>query len=135
MNANKLMEMYNSTFQPALAEGVYTVKMLSHEYVANDKAPYIKFAFEVLEGDQTGRKLTENRFEKGFGVMISHLRQQLGRADEEIVVQDFLNDLIAKQTPFKIWVVKRMVNGAPRTNFNFLEPIAEEKPNTTVVEG
>ncbi len=132
MNTNKLMEMYNSTFQPALEEGVYEVKMLSHEYVEKDqKTPYIKFTFEVLN---SGRKLTENRFEKGFGVMISHLRQQLGRENEEIVVQDFLNELIANATPFKIWVVKRMVNGYPRTNFNFLEPITETTPNTDVVE-
>ncbi len=122
--------MYNSTFQPALAEGEYTVKMLSHEYVENETAPYIKFQFEVID---SGRKLTENRFEKGFGVMVSHLRQQLGRENEAIQPIPFFNELIANETPFKIWVVKRMVNGAPRTNFNFLEPI-NEVPNTTVVE-
>lgn len=132
MNTTKLMEMYNSTFQPALEEGVYEVKMLSHEYVANEKAPYIRFQFEVLN---SGRKLTENRFEKGFGVMVSHLRQQLGRENEAIQPQEFFNELIANQTPFKIWVIKRNVNGTPRTNFNFLEPIAETTPNTNVVEG
>ena len=131
MDTNKLMEMYNSTFQPALAEGEYTVKMLSHEYVANEKAPYIKFTFEVID---SGRKLTENRFEKGFGVMVSHLRQQLGREMEAIQPKEFFNELIDNATPFKIWVVKRIVNGAPRTNFNFLEPIADSVPNTEVVE-
>lgn len=131
MNTNKLMEMYNSTFQPALAEGVYTVKMTKHEYVANEKAPYIKFEFEVLE---TGRKLVENRFEKGFGVLVSHLRQQLGRENEAIKPQEFFNELINKETPFNIWVVKRTVNGAPRTNFNFLEPLPEKAPNTAVVD-
>lgn len=131
MNTNKLMEMYNSTFQPALAEGVYEVKMLSHEYVENEKAPYIKFTFEVLD---TGRKLTENRFEKGFGVMVSHLRQQLGRENEAIKPQEFFDELITNATPFKIWVVKRIVNGTPRTNFNFLEPITDTAPNTAVVD-
>jgi hypothetical protein len=137
MNTTKLMEMYNSTFQPALSEGVYEVKMLSHEYVANEKAPYIKFTFEVLNSENpadAGRKLTENRFEKGFGVMVSHLRQQLGRENEAVQPQEFFNELIANATPFKIWVVKRVVNGTPRTNFNFLEPIKEEAPNTNVVE-
>lgn len=131
MNTNKLMEMYNSTFQPALAEGVYTVKMLSHEYVENEKNAYIKFQFEVLG---TGRKLTENRFEKGFGVMVSHLRQQLGRENEAIQPKEFFNELITNETPFNIWVIKRVVNGSPRTNFNFLEPIPEATPNTEVVE-
>ena len=134
MNTTKLMEMYKSTFQPALAEGTYKVKMLSHEYVANEKAPYIKFTFEVLSGASKGRKLTENRFEKGFGVMVSHLRQQLNREDEAVQPIEFFNELITNETEFTIWVVKRTVNGYPRTNFNFLEPIKEEKPNTTVVE-
>lgn len=135
MNTNKLMEMYNSTFQPALAEGVYRVKMLSHEYCENangvTKKPYIKFTFEVLEN---GRKLTDNRFDTGFGVMVSHLRQQLGRENEAVQPQAFFNELIENETPFNIWVVKRIVNGTPRTNFNFLEPIPEVAPNTTVVE-
>lgn len=135
MNTNKLMEMYNSTFQPALAEGVYRVKMLSHEYCANEngvtKKPYIKFTFEVIDN---GRKLTDNRFDSGFGVMVSHLRQQLGRENEAVQPQAFFNELIENGTEFNIWVVKRIVNGTPRTNFNFLEPIPEVAPNTTVAE-
>lgn len=131
MNTTKLMEMYNSTFQPALAEGTYNVKMLSHEYVQKDEnsTPYIKFQFEIIE---TGRVLTENRFEKGFGVMVSHLRQQLNRENEAVQPIEFFNELIENETEFKIWVVKRIVNGTPRTNFNFLEPIAEQVPNTEV---
>lgn len=131
MDTNKLLAMYNNTFQPALQEGKYEVRMLSHEYVANDKAPYIKFEFEVIE---TGRKLTENRFEKGFGVMVSHIRQQLGRENEAVQPIEFFNELIANKTPINIWVVKRVVNGYPRTNFNFLEPIPEQVVNTEVVD-
>ena len=130
MDTNKLLAMYNNTFQPALQEGKYKVRMLSHEYVANDKTPYIKFEFEVIE---TGRKLTENRWEKGFGVMVSHIRQQLGRENEAVQPIEFFNELIANKTPINIWVVKRMVNGYPKTNFNFLEPIAEQVVNTEVV--
>ena len=129
---NKLMDMYNSTFQPALEEGVYNVKMLSHEYVAKDeKTAYIKFQFKVIE---TGRILTENRFEKGFGVLVSHLKQQLGRENEAIKPQEFFNELIKNETPFKIWVTKRVVNGSPRINFNFLGPIPEVISDVTVVE-
>lgn len=131
MDTNKLLEMYKSTFQPALSEGVYKVRMLKHEFVQNEKAPYIKFEFEVVD---TGRKLTENRFEKGFGVMVSHLRQQLGRENEAIQPISFFNELITNKTEFNIWVVKRVIDGTPRTNFNFLEPIKEQKPNITVVD-
>ena len=66
--------------------------------------------------------------------MISHLRQQLNRQDEEIDVQEFLNTLISEQTVFNIWVVKRIVIGSPKTNINFLKPIEEVAPNTEVVD-
>lgn len=134
METTKLMEMYNSTFQPALSEGKYKVKMCAHEYVEHTSADYIKFTFEVVEGDQVGRKLTENRFEKGFGVMVSHLRQQLGREDEAIQPIAFFNELIENGTEFDIWVTKTVVNGRQRTNFNFLEPIKEEAPAVNVVD-
>ena len=130
MNTTKLFEMYNSTFQPALEEGKYRVKMLKHEYVKNDKGDYIKFTFEVLD---SGRKLTENRFEKGFGVMVSQLRQQLNRENEAVKPIEFFNELINNATPFDVWVVKRMVDNRPKTNMYFLEPVATT-PNTTVVE-
>lgn len=135
MNTNKLMEMYNSTFQPALAEGTYKVRMKSHEYVANEngasKKPYIKFTFEDAE---TGRVITENRFDQGFGVMVSHLRQQLGRENEAVQPKEFFDELINNETEITIWVVKRMVNGTQRTNIHFLEPLPEVAPNTTVVD-
>ena len=132
MNTNRLMEMYKSTFQPALEEGVYETVMTKHEYVANDKGdPYIKFTFKVKD---TGRILTDNRFEKGFGVLVSHIRQQLNRQNEAITPQSFFDELINNETTIKIWVVRRAVNGIPRTNFHFLEPIKEskEEPKTEI---
>ena len=128
---NKLVETYNTTFQPLIAEGVYNVKMLSHEYIASEKMPYIRFQFVVID---SGKIIAENRFEKGFAVMFSHLKQQLGRENEAIKPQEFFNELIKNETPFKIWVTKRVVNGAPRINFNFLGPIPEVIPDVTVVE-
>ena len=135
LNTNKLMEMYkNSTFQPALQEGEYKVRMVSHEYVTHPSADFIKFTFEITEGAQKGRQLTENRFEKGFGVMVSHLRQQLGKENEAVQPISFFNKLIEDKTNFTIWVTKTVVSGRQRTNFNFLEPIKEEIPNVTVTD-
>ena len=135
------MDMYKvSTFQPALQVGKYKAIMKSHEYVVNPSvntdrnADYIKFTYEVVEGDQKGRELSDNRFEKGFGVMVSHLRQQLGREKEAVQPIAFFNELIEKKTEFDIWVTKAVVNGRQRTNFNFLEPIKEEVPDVTVVD-
>ena len=121
-NTNKLMEMLKSTFKPALEEGKYSATMKSYELVDNEKAPYVKFTFTLVDN---GREITENRFEKGLGVMISHLRTQLGREKEEIVPQDFFKELIDNKTEFNIWIVKRIINGVQRTNFNFLEPLKE----------
>ena len=135
LNTNKLMDMYKtSTFQPALQVGKYKAIMKSHEYVANTNADYIKFVYEITEGDQKNRELTDNRFEKGFGVMVSHLRQQLGRETEAVQPITFFNELIEKKTPIDIWVTKAVIDGRQRTNFNFLEPIKEEVPNVTVVD-
>ena len=135
LNTNKLMDMYKtSTFQPALEVGKYKAKMKSHEYVAHPKADYIKFTYEIIEGAQKGRELTDNRFEKGFGVMVSHLRQQLGREKEAVQPFEFFNELIEKGTELDIWVTKAVVNGRQRTNFNFLEPIKEETPDISVVD-
>ena len=135
MNTNKLMEMYKSTFQPALEEGVYKVKMLSHTPVEKEgQSPYIRFEFEVTEGASKGRKLSENRFEAGFGVLVSHLRQQLGRENEAVVPTELFDELIKNGTEFNIWIVKRIINGRQRTNFNFIKPIEEAKPNTEVVD-
>ena len=39
-----------------------------------------------------------------------------------------------KSNIFNIWVVKRTVNGTPKTNINFLKPIEEVAPNTEVVD-
>lgn len=129
MNTNKLMEMYKSTFQPALEEGVYETVLIKHEYVTNDKGnPYIKFTFKVKD---SGRILTDNRFEKGFGVLVSHIRQQLNRQNEAITPQTFFDELIKNETTIKIWIVKKTINNIPRTNFHFLEPIKETKDTTT----
>ena len=131
MNTNKLMEMYKSTFQPALEEGVYETEMVSHKYVDNKTAPYIQFTFKVKNSERT---LTENRFEKGFGVMVSHIRQQLNRQSEAIKPNEFFDELIKNKTTIKIWVVKTTVNGVPRTNFQFLEPIKKTGPTIEVID-
>lgn len=135
-NTSKLMEMYNSTFQPALAEGKYKVRMLSHKFTENKSGDYIRFEYKVLEGNSKDRVLSDNRFDSGFGVMVSHLRQQLGRENEAIQPIAFFDELIANQTEINIWVKKRMVKGSQKTNIHFLEPIEVEEPavNTNVVD-
>ena len=56
--------------------------------------------------------------------MLSHLKKQLQREDEEVVVQDFLNELIENKTQFNVWVTIYTDPNTLRsnTNINFLEP-------------
>lgn len=132
MNSNRLLDMYQkAVFQPALSEGEYTVRMTKHEYVEHKTTPYIKI---TLVDVNSNREITDNKFEKGFGVMVSHLRQQLGREDEAIQPVEFFNELIKNKVEFKVWIVKRTIDGRQRTNINFLEPITETVPNTEVVD-
>ena len=133
MNTSKLFTMLNSTFQPALEEGKYEVVMKNYEFVHNDKADvdYITFKYGI---PALNREISENRFEKGLGVMVSHIRQQLGRENEAVIPKELFDELIANKTPLNLWVVKRNINGVQRTNFNFLEPLPEDKPNIEVIE-
>lgn len=120
--ANNLITFYKEGIsQPQLHEGVYTCYLKSHKLVdTKPENPYIALEFVT----DTGRVLRENRFNQGFQIFISHLKQQLGRADEEVVVADFLNGLVADKTMFKIWITKYTPanGGQTRSNFNFLEP-------------
>lgn len=129
----KLYEMYTKgKFEPALKEGTYQTVLKSHEYVAEHD--YIRLNFEVIEGENKGRILNENRFVKGFPIMISHLRQQLKREDETIEPIPFLNELVTNKTPITIWVTKVLVNGSQKTNLNFIAPIIQETVVPTVEE-
>lgn len=136
MEINNLLDLYNNgKLNPALTEGKYEVKLISHEAVQKKDKTFIKFVFEDIH---TGRKITENRFEKGFGIMLAHLREQLHMENQELVIKDFLNDLIKNETVINIWVTRvTFEDGSRKTNINFLEPIkktAKAEPNTEVVD-
>ena len=134
METNALLELYNNgKLAPALAEGKYEVVLKSHEAVQKeDGKTFIKFVFKDVN---SGRNITENRFEKGFGIMLSHIREQLHRENEEIVVKDVLDSLIQNQTRINIWVSRVVLpDGTRKTNINFLEPLKKETPNTEVVD-
>ncbi len=119
---NSLVSFYKEGVSlPQLHEGIYEVTLTKHALVQTNPAnPYIALEFTT----ENGRVLKENRFNNGFQIMVSHLKQQLGRGNEEVGVMDFLNELIEKKTPFKIWITKYTPanGGQTRSNFNFLEP-------------
>ena len=70
--------------------------------------------------------------------MLAHLREQLHMENQELVIKDFLNDLIKNETVINIWVTRvTFEDGSRKTNINFLEPIKKTEktePNTEVVD-
>lgn len=132
--ANNLISFYKEGISmPQLNEGVYKCKLISHKLVdTKPENPYIALEFET----ENGRILKENRFNQGFQIFISHLKQQLNRGDEEIGVLDFLNELITNKTEFNIWITKFTPTngGQTRSNFNFLEPRKKTDTGVSVEE-
>lgn len=133
---SKLLELYNSgVSKPVLKPGKYNVILKKTEFVLNEKDEnnsYIRITMETT--DESKREIQTNKFDRGFPIMISHLKKQLGREDEEVVIKDFLNELITNETKFDIWVTTYEDPNTLRkqTNINFLEPI--ETKEVKVVE-
>lgn len=124
---NKLLELYEKGIsKPVLKPGKYPVVLKKTEFVLNEKDEnnsYIRVTMETT--DESKREIQTNKFDRGFSIMISHLKKQLGREDEEVVIKDFLNELIENNTQFDIWVTTYEDPNTMRkqTNINFLEPI------------
>lgn len=132
--ANNLVNFYKEGISmPQLNEGEYKATLKSHKLVdTKPENPYIALEFET----ESGRILRENRFNQGFQIFISHLKQQLEMGDEEIGVQEFLDKLVEDKTEFTIWVTKYTPanGGQTRSNFHFLEPRKKSEGNGVAVE-
>ena len=132
--ANNLINFYKEGISmPQLNEGVYKCKLISHKLVdTKPENPYVALEFKT----ENGRILKENRFNQGFQIFVSHIKQQLGRGDEEIGVMDLLNELVENETEFNIWITKFVPanGGQTRSNFNFLEPRKKTDTGVSVDE-
>ncbi|MCQ2383067.1 MAG: hypothetical protein MJ060_04580 [Clostridia bacterium] len=134
INTNKLLQLYKQPFAPTLSEGKYEVTLKSHELVNSTRIingkpqdnSYVKFVFETT-GDKP-RRIVENRFEKGFAIAVSHIRQQLGKENEEVIPFEMFDELITNKTPLNLWVAKaQLPDGTTKTNIHFLEPLKKEE--------
>ena len=127
----------NGVSLPVLKDGKYEVTLKSVEYVNNEINPNNSYIRVKMEDTTSKREIFTNKFNGNFQIMISHLKKQLGREDEEIKVQDFLNGLINDKTEFSIWVETWTNEETSRSNLNinFLPPLTKtEKTNTVTVE-
>ena len=132
--ANNLVNFYKEGISmPQLNEGEYKATLKSHKLVdTKPENPYIALEFET----ESGRILRENRFNQGFQIFVSHLKQQLVMGDEEIGVQEFLDKLVTNKTKFRIWVTKYTPanGGQTRSNFHFLEPRKKSEGSEISIE-
>lgn len=129
MEMNALQEFYqNGKSLPILREGKYDVVLKSTAYVANEANPNNSYIKVILETNE-GRQISTNKFNRGFQIMIAHLKKQLGREDDEVIVQEFLKELIDNKTPLNVWVTIYTDPATKRsnTNINFLEPIEAQE--------
>lgn len=94
---------------PKLQEGKYTAQIIKYELVKPEKIdgkPYIKFELQLAD-----RVIVDNRFDKGFPIMIEQLKRQLNIENQEVVVQAFFDGLIKDKTTIDIWVSYVEVEG------------------------
>lgn len=122
-----LREMMNQPFLAEIAEGAHPATITNVVYNAHEtdeSKDYLKLDFQ-LDGK---RPYSRNMFQRDMSIMLSHLRRQLGRADEDINPLAFLEELKTTQTSFNIWFSYPTVatrSGARRVqNVNFLAPLA-----------
>lgn len=117
---------------PRLKEGEHIAKLLSWKIIEpvkmSDKE-YVRLDLKLSD-----RQIVDNRFEAGFYIFESQIRNQLGLEDP-VPVRDLLDSLKTKQ--FKIWISYIEVadsNDKPKTyrNINYIAPVS--LPKTLVEE-
>lgn len=140
-NKQTLLEFLKQPLLPPLKEQEYKGKLVKWEVITPKKldinglettgTPYVQLTLSIIDGDKP-RKLTDNRYEKGFPIAISHIRKQLN-IDDEIIPTDFLNSLVEDATPISVWITRTTAKGREYTNINYLPPIEEQAKETTDV--
>lgn len=129
-----LNDLMNRAFQAELTEGHHTCTLKSWSYYADQHSKpendYIALTFQHEKGESRN-----NMFEKDMSIFLSHVRRQLGKADETIDPKAFLKDLIDNNTPFDVWVKYNVVttrSGLRRVrNLYFIEPLATASTAST----
>lgn len=127
----------NQKQAPVVLPGKYEDTVIeSYEVQTSNNSTYVRFNFKLADG----RKISDNRFQQGLGIMFSHLREQLDLQSEELSPAELFEK--CKTTKFTIWVEKATIFNANTgltqrvTNIHFLEPLqkatASEQPEQIV---
>ena len=130
---NNLRDLMNNTFAGEIAEGKHTAVVKDFQYVENESNPdnsYILITFLI----DNKREYKRNFFLRDMSILLSHTRRQLGRANEDIVPDVYLKELIDNQTELDIWFEYPTVatrTGPKRVqNIAWLPPVSAEADET-----
>ena len=129
---NELKNFFESGISlPVLKEGKYTVVLKDAVYTEHPNNPYIKVS---LLDTANNRVITTNKFDRGFRIMIAHLKKQLNLEDTSVQINEFLTKLKEEKIPFNIWVTTYTDPSTMKsnTNINFLEPL--QTPTIQITE-
>ncbi len=126
-----LRDLMNRPFQAEMVEGHHRVSLNAWEYFGNEdpEKDFITLTLKHEHGESRN-----NMFERDMSIFMSHVRRQLGRAQETVNPQDFLKELIDNQTEFDCWV--KFVTTTTRSglrrvrNLLFIEPLTSDAPAT-----
>ena len=116
------------TFNAELTEGKHTAKLTSWEYKPHENDNSKDYIRMVFTADNCGKQqeFVRNLFERDVTIAISHLRRQLNRVNEDIVPNEFLDELVSAETPFSFWIsyptVATKKGMQRRQNIHFLAP-------------
>lgn len=123
-----LSELMNRTFTAELTEGEHNATLTNWEYkphATDHSKDYIVMTFSAENCGKT-QDFVRNMFERDISIMISHLRRQLNRANEDINPTTFFDELKTAKTPIKFWIAYPIVatktGPQRRQNIYFLAP-------------
>ena len=114
---------------PRLKDGLYEATLKAASFVEADKSKNKDAADYVrLELQLSDRIIVDNRFEKGFGIFESQVKEQLGLQDQTIAIPDLLQLLM--KNPFKIWISYQEIEDRTFRNINYIAPRTLTTPDT-----
>lgn len=112
---------YRGVSLPRLTDGIYEATLKSASFIEADKTKNKNAADYVrLELQLTDRLIIDNRFEKGFGIFESQIKEQLQLQDKAIPIPELLK--LLTKTDFKIWVTHIEIEDRTFRNINYLPP-------------
>lgn len=116
-----------------LTAGKYRARIINATVVkptTTGAEPYVRVEVELIDDK---RLIVDNRFKKGFQIMIDHIKEQLGVQDQDILVSEFIAYL--KTIELEVWISYQTVLGkGTYRNINYLPPVTTPSSEAAVTQ-